>query len=161
MMRICALAIVTVFVSLLSFAPAFAVNPDERLADPALEERAREISKELRCLQCQNQSIDDSDAGYAKDMRLLVRERLQAGDSDQAVLDYVVDRYGEFALLRPKFSWQNFALWFGPAFVFAVAALLILARTLTSKQRHTPVTERLSNTELDEINRILEQRKQD
>jgi cytochrome c-type biogenesis protein CcmH len=87
--------------------PAAAVNPDEVLDDPALEERARALSLDLRCLVCQNQSIDDSNAELARDLRLLVRERLVAGDSDEAVIDYVVSRYGEFVLLTPRFSVQT------------------------------------------------------
>ncbi|WP_375449526.1 cytochrome c-type biogenesis protein CcmH [uncultured Devosia sp.] len=99
---------------------AFAVGPDEILADPALEQRARDISAELRCLVCQNQSIDDSDADLAKDLRVLVRERLVAGDSDEAVRQYLVDRYGEFVLLRPRVEARTLILW------FAAPALLIL-----------------------------------
>ena len=100
--------------------PAVGVEPDEVLADPALEQRAREISKGLRCLVCQNQSIDDSDAQLARDLRVLVRERLAAGDSDTAVVDYVVSRYGDFVLLEPPMRIGTYALWFGPA-------LLVLA----------------------------------
>src|SRR5262245_17816567 len=85
-------------------APALAVQPDEVLSDPVLETRARHLSKELRCMVCQNQSIDDSDAPLARDLRVLVRERLQAGDSDTQVLDFLVKRYGEFVLLNPRFS---------------------------------------------------------
>jgi cytochrome c-type biogenesis protein CcmH len=96
---------------------AFAVQPDEVLADPALEARARAISSELRCMVCQNQSIDDSEADLARDLRLLVRERLKDGDTDQQVKDYVVARYGEFVLLRPSFSARNFLLWAMPAIV--------------------------------------------
>ena len=92
-------------------APAFAVNPGEALADPVLETRARSISAELRCLVCQNQSIDQSDADLAHELRLIVRERLVAGDSDAQVLDYVVARYGEFVLLRPVFAWHTLILW--------------------------------------------------
>lgn len=100
--------------------PAAAVEPNEVLADPALEHRAREISKGLRCLVCQNQSIDDSDAELARDLRVLVRERLSAGDSDRAVVDYVVSRYGDFVLLEPPVKPGTYALWFGaPAFVLA------------------------------------------
>ncbi|MDP4004177.1 cytochrome c-type biogenesis protein [Methylobacterium sp. NEAU K] len=95
-------------------APAHAVQPDEVLKDPVLEHRAREISAELRCLVCQNQSIDDSDAPLAKDLRLIVRERLVKGDGDRAVLDYVVDRYGEFVLLRPVFALHTLLLWLTP-----------------------------------------------
>ncbi|HVX73238.1 MAG TPA: cytochrome c-type biogenesis protein, partial [Devosia sp.] len=85
--------------------PALAVNPDEMLADPALEARARAISAGLRCLVCQNESIDDSDADLAHEIRVLVRERLKAGDTDQQVVQYLVDRYGEFVLLKPVFAW--------------------------------------------------------
>src|SRR5204862_687944 len=90
---------------------AFAVQPDEVLADPVLEARARVLSKELRCMVCQNQSIDDSDAPLARDLRILVRERLQAGDSDQRVIDFLVARYGEFVLLNPRFSAHIALLW--------------------------------------------------
>src|SRR6202142_12551 len=90
---------------------AFAVTPDEILKDPALEARARNLSKELRCMVCQNQSIDDSEAPLAHDLRVLVRERLQSGDSDQQVLNFLVARYGEFVLLRPQFAWHTAALW--------------------------------------------------
>ncbi|MBB4279674.1 cytochrome c-type biogenesis protein, partial [Rhizobium mongolense] len=88
----------------LSAAPAFAVNPDEVLSDPALEARARALSAELRCMVCQNQSIDDSNADLAKDLRLLVRERITDGDTDEEVLSYIVSRYGEFVLLKPRLS---------------------------------------------------------
>ena len=93
---------------------AQALEPSERLADPTLEARARNISRELRCLVCQNQSIDDSNADLARDLRLVVRERLQAGDSDQAVIGYVTARYGDFVLLRPPFKAATWALWLGP-----------------------------------------------
>lgn len=96
---------------LLSTAPAFAVDPAERLPDPAQESRARALSEELRCLVCQNQSIDDSNADLARDLRLLVRERIVAGDSDREVLDYLVARYGDFVLLRPRFSGAGLVLW--------------------------------------------------
>src|SRR6186997_2601566 len=91
--------------------PSFAVQPDEVLANPALEARARELSRELRCMVCQNQSIDDSEAPLARDLRLLVRERLTAGDSDAQVIDFLVARYGEFVLLKPRFAWHNALLW--------------------------------------------------
>src|SRR5215470_5783539 len=91
-----------VFMLTLLAAPAFAVQPDEVMSDPALEARARALSKELRCMVCQNQSIDDSDAPLARDLRLLVRERIQGGDSDGQVIDFLVARYGEFVLLRPR-----------------------------------------------------------
>lgn len=91
--------------------PAWGVNPDEVLEDPALESRARALSTGLRCMVCQNQSIDDSDAELARDLRLLVRERLQAGDSDDQVIDYIVARYGEYVLLKPRFDKKTLLLW--------------------------------------------------
>ncbi len=105
-------------------APARAVEPDEMLADPALEAKAREISAELRCLVCQNQSIDDSNAPLARDLRIIVRERLTAGDSKQQVIDYTVARYGEFILLRPRFSAKTALLWFAPLLLLAAGAAL-------------------------------------
>jgi cytochrome c-type biogenesis protein CcmH len=106
---------------------ALAVQPDEMLADPALEARARALSKELRCMVCQNQSIDDSDAPLARDLRLLVRERLSAGDSDAQVLDFLVARYGEFVLLKPRLNWHTALLWLMPALVFLTGAFALLA----------------------------------
>ncbi|MCH9049960.1 MAG: cytochrome c-type biogenesis protein CcmH [Proteobacteria bacterium] len=108
------------------------------LADAAMEARAREISKGLRCLVCQNQSIDDSDAGLARDLRILVRQRLMAGDSDEAVFRYVVDRYGDFVLLKPPMKPVTYILWFGPLLILlgAVAVLVFFFR----RRRATPVT---------------------
>jgi cytochrome c-type biogenesis protein CcmH len=101
----------------------FAVQPDEVLKDPALERRAREISSGLRCLVCQNQSIDDSDAQLAKDLRLLVRERLVAGDTDHQVQDFLVQRYGEFVLLKPTFGTHTLLLWLTPALVLVLGGI--------------------------------------
>lgn len=106
--------------------PAEAVNPDEVLADPLLEERARHISKNLRCLVCQNQSIDDSDAELAKDLRVLVRERLVAGDSDTDVIDFVVARYGDFVLLKPPVKGATIVLWAGPALFTAIGLFALI-----------------------------------
>ncbi|MCZ6744357.1 MAG: cytochrome c-type biogenesis protein CcmH [Alphaproteobacteria bacterium] len=105
---------------------ALAVKPDEMLADAAMEARARAISKGLRCLVCQNQSIDDSDAGLARDLRVLVRQRLTAGDSDEAVFRFVVDRYGDFVLLKPPMKPVTYILWFGPLLILlgAIAVLV-------------------------------------
>ena len=115
---------VLALVAVLAFGnAAFAVQPDEVLKDPALEMRARDISAGLRCLVCQNQSIDDSDAQLAKDLRLLVRERLVAGDSDEQVRDFLVQRYGEFVLLKPTFRAHNMLLWLTPALVLALGAI--------------------------------------
>jgi cytochrome c-type biogenesis protein CcmH len=104
-------------------AGALAVQPDEILRDPALEARAREISKELRCLVCQNQSIDDSNAPLARDLRVIVRERLVAGDGDREVLDFVTRRYGDFVLLRPPFKASTLVLWLGPAAILLVGGI--------------------------------------
>jgi len=122
---------------LVTLSPARAVQPDEILGDPVLESRARTLSAELRCLVCQNQSIDESDASLAKDLRVIVRERLKAGDSDQQVLDFMVQRYGEFVLLRPRFSWQNALLWTAPLLAVAIG---VLALGLGLKRRRTATT---------------------
>lgn len=105
--------------------PAAAVQPDEVLPDPVLEARARELSRELRCMVCQNQTIDESDAPLARDLRLLVRERLQAGDSNGQVLDFLVRRYGEFVLLKPRWAWHTAALWLAPLGVLAAGTLAL------------------------------------
>jgi cytochrome c-type biogenesis protein CcmH len=126
-------------------APALAVSPDEVLADPVLEQRARDISGGLRCLVCQNQSIDDSDADLAKDLRVLVRERLVAGDTDDAVRQFLVDRYGEYVLLNPRVNMHTLVLWIAAPVLLIVGlgALLVSARrrklarttTLTSDEQ--------------------------
>ncbi|MCB1516384.1 MAG: cytochrome c-type biogenesis protein CcmH [Hyphomicrobiaceae bacterium] len=109
---------------LLSLAvPALAVQPDEVLSDPALEARARAISAQLRCLVCQNQSIDDSEAGLARDLRLLVRERIVAGDTDDQVMEFLVDRYGEFVLLKPVFALHTLILWIAAPLVLIGGAI--------------------------------------
>ncbi|MVT68988.1 cytochrome c-type biogenesis protein CcmH [Bradyrhizobium pachyrhizi] len=114
-MRSRALAAVVLAAALMLGAmPARAVLPDEVMADPAKEARARELSKELRCMVCQNQSIDDSEAPLARDLRLLVRERISAGDSDVQVIDFLVARYGEFVLLKPRLNEHTLLLWLTP-----------------------------------------------
>src|SRR3954470_3039951 len=119
------LAWLALLIALLAAAPGLAVQPDEVLPDPALEARARTMSRELRCLVCQNQSIDDSEAPLARDLRLLVRERLKAGDSDNQVVDYMVARYGEFVLLKPRMSWRTAMLWGAPLAILIVGLLAI------------------------------------
>jgi cytochrome c-type biogenesis protein CcmH len=122
----------------LAAASALAVEPGERLADPALEARARALSGELRCLVCQNQSIDDSNADLAHDLRVLIRERLSAGDSDAQVLQFMVHRYGDFILLRPPVKPETYLLWFGPFVVLALGALgaaLYLRRSRRAPQQ--------------------------
>jgi cytochrome c-type biogenesis protein CcmH len=126
MRRICLLALIVVL-----SAPAFAwaaVQPDEMLQNPLLEARARALSQQLRCMVCQNESIDESDAPLAHDLRVLVRERLQAGDSDAQVLDFLVARYGEFVLLKPRLSWRTAILWgLPPGLLLSGIALLVVA----------------------------------
>jgi cytochrome c-type biogenesis protein CcmH len=116
--------------ALIASTPAWAVQPDEVLPDAALEARARALSKELRCMVCQNQSIDDSDAPLARDLRILVRERLQGGDSDRQVIDFLVERYGEFVLLKPRLHWHTALLWLGPpaTLLGGALALFLVAR---------------------------------
>ncbi len=112
---------------LLLAAPALAVQPDERLADPALEARARALSRELRCIVCQNESIDDSNATLAKDIRVLLRERLSAGDSDAQAKAFLVARYGDFVLLRPPVRTETWLLWYGPFALLALGAAVAFA----------------------------------
>ena len=123
--------------------PAFAVNPDEVLADPAVEARARALSAQLRCMVCQNQSIDDSNAELARDLRLLVRERLKNGDSDEAVIDYVVSRYGEFVLLNPRLRGETLLLWGAPVVLFlaGATAMILFVRKRGGKPTGTPLSE--------------------
>lgn len=118
-------AFLAALVVLLAAWPAFAVNPDEILADPALEARARAISANLRCLVCQNQSIDDSDADLAKDLRVIVRERLTAGDTDEAAVQYIVDRYGEYVLLNPVVAPHTILLWIAAPLVLLIGAVAV------------------------------------
>ncbi|WP_112807146.1 cytochrome c-type biogenesis protein CcmH [Ensifer sp.] len=146
--------LLALFLLLASFGPSFAVNPDEVLADPALEARARALSAELRCMVCQNQSIDDSNAELAKDLRVLVRERLVNGDSDAAVIDYVVSRYGEFVLLKPRLETKTMILWGMPILLLlAGAATLLVASVKRSRQsRGTP----LSDDEKEKLKKLLQ-----
>lgn len=133
--------------------PAYAVNPDEVLADPALEQRARDISAKLRCLVCQNQSIDDSNAKLAKDLRVIVRERLTAGDSNAQAIDYIVARYGEFVLLRPVLAWHTLMLW------IAAPLALLGGFILLWRQARRPVMNEpagLSAAEKKKIAALLE-----
>ena len=127
-----ALARMCLLLLVLAVPPAAAVEPDEMLADPALEARARSISQDLRCLVCQNQSIDDSNAALAKDLRLIVRERLRAGDNNEAVLAFVEARYGEFVLLRPKLNAHTLLLWLAPLLLLAATAVGVIRRTRAS-----------------------------
>jgi cytochrome c-type biogenesis protein CcmH len=137
MRRTAQLALAALAFLVLVMPAAWAVQPDEQLDDPVLEERAREISAELRCLVCQNQSIDDSNAPLARDLRILVRERLKAGDSNQEVLDYITARYGDYVLLRPPFRATTWILWLGP-FVLLALVLGLLGFIVVRRRRKTP-----------------------
>ena len=136
---------------------AGAVNPDEMLDDPALEARAREISKGLRCLVCQNQSIDDSDANLARDLRVLVRERLVAGDSDGQVIGYVVSRYGDFVLLKPPFKGATLVLWLGPPVIagLGIWAMFVFFRRRAIPGKAAPRPKPLSKAENKRLEKLL------
>src|SRR5262245_60553161 len=143
-------AFITLFVVLLASGPVRAVQPDEILKDSVLESRARNLARELRCLVCQNQSIDDSEAPLARDLRLLVRERLTQGDTDQQVLDFLVARYGNFVLLKPPLEWHTILLWGLPPAVL-IAGLLAL---LLKARRQRPIASRTEALSQDEERRL-------
>ena len=149
---------ICILVFVLTAGPTLAVNPDEVLPDAALEMRARKISANLRCLVCQNQSIDDSDAELARDLRVLVRERLVSGDSDADVMKYVVDRYGEFVLLRPSFSARNIVLWGTPFIVLILGGFAAFAY---SRQQTKLTSNSLSADEEERLNKLLDEHRND
>ena len=134
--------------AMLMAAPALAVLPDEMLKDPALEARARDISAELRCVVCQNQSIDDSDAPLARDLRIVVREQLTMGKTDAQAIDYVVERYGNFVLLKPPVEAATWVLWAGP---FAILIIGGIALAAMSRRRTAAEAVPLSEAELAEM----------
>jgi len=135
--------------------PALAVQPDEMLKDPALEARARALSRDLRCMVCQNQSIDDSDAPLARDLRLLVRERLTAGDSDRQVVDFLVARYGDFVLLKPPFTSHTLALWLTPLVVL-LAGMFGLWRLRRRRAAEAAPAAPLSAAEQRRVSELLD-----
>ena len=141
------------FAALLIAAPALAVEPDEVLSDPVLEARARALSKSLRCMVCQNQSIDDSNAPLARDLRILVRERLKSGDSDLQVREYLVARYGEFVLLEPRISGRTIALWAAPGLVLVLGLLGIV---LWMRRRAPAVPLPLSAEEKQRLSKLTD-----
>ncbi len=145
-----------VLLILLAPLPALAVNPDEILADPVLEERARNLSVNLRCMVCQNQSIDDSNAELARDLRVLVRERLQQGDTDEEVIDYVVSRYGEFVLLKPRFSLRTMLLWTAPALLLGIGGIVLVLMARGRLRARAPAP--LSAEEEARIDELLDRR---
>ena len=146
-----------VVLALLGATPLYAVQVDEILPDPVLEARAREISHDLRCMVCQNQSIDDSEAPLARDLRLLVRERLKAGDSDTQVVDFMVARYGEFVLLRPRVSWHTAVLWGAPLAIL-LAGLMALGFSVLRRSSgpSLPEVAALSEAERLKLNAIAQ-----
>lgn len=151
------LASLLLFVLVLA-APALAVEPDEMLSNPALEARARTISAELRCLVCQNQSIDDSNAPLARDLRLLVRDRLKQGDDEEAVLDFIVARYGQFVLLKPRFESETLLLWLATP---AILILTLLAIIVTYRRRSADgdaTAKPLSAAEQEALSKALDER---
>jgi cytochrome c-type biogenesis protein CcmH len=148
-------AIIFAFMLLFSLSPAFAVNPEEMLKDPVAEARARKLSSGLRCLVCQNESIDDSNAPLAKDLRLLVRERIMAGDSDSQVKDFLVSRYGQYVLLMPPFSGQTALLYTAPFIVLGLCGML-LWRRVRMKQEAKLVVD-LSAEEKLLLNKLISQ----
>jgi cytochrome c-type biogenesis protein CcmH len=131
--------------------PARAVQPDEVLKDPVLEQRARAISKDLRCLVCQNQSIDDSDAPLAKDLRVLVRERLQAGETDRGVRAFLVQRYGEFVLLKPVFGLHTLLLWLAPVSVLGLGAVGLMSARRRRRGAASPPLDAAEKAALDRV----------
>ncbi|HEY6380528.1 MAG TPA: cytochrome c-type biogenesis protein [Pseudolabrys sp.] len=150
-------AFIVLFVALLASGPSQAVQPNEILKDSVLESRARNLSRELRCMVCQNQSIDDSEAPLARDLRLLVRERLTQGDTDRQVLDFLVSRYGNFVLLRPPLEWHTILLWGLPpaALIAGLIGLMIKVR----RQRPTASgTEALSQNEERRLSTLVDDR---
>ena len=144
---------VLLLLALLLPAAAGAVEPSEMLKDPALEARARAISQEIRCLVCQNQTIDDSNADLAHDLRVILRERLQAGDTDQQVKDYLTARYGDFILLKPPFRARTLLLWIGPALVFLAGAAIIAIAA--RRKRRAPAPAPLSEEESQRLARLM------
>ena len=139
--------------AVLGAAPASAVRPDEILADAALENRARDLSSELRCLVCQNQSIDDSDAPLAKDLRMLVRERIVAGDGNETIKAFLVERYGEFVLLKPRFGGGTLILWAAPAVVLLLGGALVFAAS--RRRSKQGIREELTAEERNKLDAIL------
>lgn len=130
------------------------VEPDEILDDPALEKRARALSAELRCLVCQNQSIDDSNADLARDLRVIVRQRLEAGDSDEQVMQYVVDRYGDYVLLDPPVKATTYLLWYGPPAILLIAVVALLAAS--RRRRAATPHAGLSDDERERLARLMQ-----
>lgn len=151
------LALLFVVVAMIGSTAAHAVQPDEIMSDPAMELRARNLSRELRCMVCQNQSIDDSEAPLARDLRILVRERIAAGDSDTQVLDFLVARYGEFVLLKPRLERQTLLLWLLPPLALTGGALALWMNNRRRKSSTTedPSAVKLTDEEEARLRRLM------
>jgi cytochrome c-type biogenesis protein CcmH len=152
MRRLLAFALV---IGLLSPTPLLAVQPDEMLSNPVQEARARALSRELRCMVCQNESIDDSEAPLAHDLRVLVRERIKAGDSDAQIVDFLVARYGEFVLLKPRLSWHTAVLWGLPPVLLLVGGALVLVSLTRRNHSLGGEDAKLSTVEEELVANIL------
>ena len=157
-MRAAILAILCVF--FLPIGGAIAVQPNEVLKDSELEARARNLSKDIRCLVCQNQSIDDSNADLARDLRVLVRERLSEGDSDEQILDFLVKRYGDFVLLKPPVKASTYALWYGPIVIFVLGVIGLVVFMRGRRPTAATQTLALSKDEERRISALLDENKQ-
>jgi len=153
------LVILAVLLALTPVTTSLAVEPEEMLSDPTLEARARALSKNIRCLVCQNQSIDDSNASLARDLRVIVRERLVTGETDEAILDYLVSRYGEFVLLRPRVTAATYALWYGPWVVLAFGVLG--AALFLSRRRNAERAAPLDDAEAARVADLLRETDED
>jgi cytochrome c-type biogenesis protein CcmH len=149
------LVVPTVLSLVFALSTAFAWNPGEALKDPTLEARARGLSAELRCLVCQNQSIDDSDADLARDLRVLVRERISAGDTDEQVIEFLVARYGEFVLLKPRFGTSTFLLWGLPLLALGGGAIAVVIAARARRKRKS--ADEMTDDEKARLASILEQ----
>lgn len=154
---------VILLISAVWASPSHAVNPEEMLADPEMEENARAVSRHLRCVVCQNQSIDDSDAELARDMRVLVRERIMAGDTNREVLDYMVSRYGNYVLLKPPFEASTYVLWIGPAVIFVLGLIAVGVFMYQRRPQVVPISSdnrasgpsRLTEEEQKKLDKLL------
>lgn len=148
-------------VFMLLASPVWAVEPDEILDDPVLEQRAREISANVRCVVCQNEPIDSSNAGVARDLRLLVRERLVAGDSNDEVYDFLVARYGDYVLFKPPFKPSTYALWLAPIFIIGVGGLAVFMMLFRARRTATRAPSDLTDEEQKALDAIRAAQKKD
>jgi len=158
LMLLAGLALPQANVGLSPVAPALAVEPDEMLKDPKLEARARRLSQELRCLVCQNESIDESNAPLARDIRILLRERLKAGDTDEEAIQFLVDRYGEYVLLKPRFALHTLFLWVGPFLVLLaglIAAFIYMRRRVRAAPQAASAEAPLTEEERQRLQELL------